>query len=455
MISNKITPLPYDEEMNNAKTLLKDGEAKVPDAVWSVLRLCCDKGTGLILSRNAEAKSCRDACNKRNRLGRIGIPLHDELKSILFKGIDVNSNEKIVMAHCQGHKEVDIDALVDICDFAQAPEIMCEEEMLTRFEMAYGTVNPFLVESRWHGEVIHVFDEVLLQPMTRPPYTMMTNAGNHTWGIEFDPNNLVPCVDSSLVGRIAKQAWTAQNITTSRPKHIGIITGNGPDSGIALWKNINKKIVESYGDDFSGDISLPRVTVVSLPDMGLSMELIKRENTVWEALSKVVKQLALLEVDLLALACHTTHYFTDKIRSIFERDGKKFVSMAEATIEHVQESQISDIAILGIDSVANLQKYSAYSSLSSLNVEKIPNETLQRFRSLGYEVKQMQNSHSAFQRFISLLKKEVHSDNVIIALTELSVLWERRKKNWETTKIVIDPLDIYAKRIAAEFKEDF
>jgi len=462
LTENKIVSFPYDHELSVAASLLMEDEKNIPDNVISVLKYCCDKSIGFILSRNTKAMSCKDARSKRSRLGHIGIPLCNELKSIVFRGFNKNNQESIIMAHCRGNCEIDVCSLMDACNLEQSPEIMAESDLQEQYGMVFGIVNPFLAESRWSGRFIHAFDEDISRATSMPPGTMMTNAGDHTWAIEFDPSLMVSVFNSPIVSRITKisdvEATTVdsgfQFDSMSETKHIGIITGNGPDSGKALWSEINKKFVEYYGNNFMGDISLPKVTVISIPAMGLSMELDKREGAVWLALSEAIQQLRSVNVDILVLACHTTHYFTEKIRSLFEFDGKKFISIAEATIEHIKEKQLNDIAVLGISFVADLNSYSIYKDLNALTIEDISEKTMRRFHELGYEVKKMRNNHTAFQKFNSLLKKEIKAKNVVIALTELSILWMNRKDSWQPNKEIIDPLDVYAKRIVFEyFKE--
>jgi len=69
--------------------------------------------------------------------------------------------------------------------------------------MELGIVNPFLTEAQEKNEVLHVFDESLLTPMPFFPGTMMTNAGEHTWGIEFDPLPLIDAVNRKIIADVA------------------------------------------------------------------------------------------------------------------------------------------------------------------------------------------------------------------------------------------------------------
>jgi aspartate racemase len=191
------------------------------------------------------------------------------------------------------------------------------------------------------------------------------------------------------------------------------------------------------------------VTVISLPAMGLSMELDKRDTATWETIRGAINGMTQSGVEILSLACHTTHYYTNRIREIFEHSDRKFISMSETTISYIKQFKLTDIALLGIEYVANLQEYSAYAELKDLEVETVSNEVLAEFHKLGYEVKKMQNIPRAFQKFINLVKTEIKAKNVVIALTELSILYESQRKRSQV-KNIIDPLDIYAKEIVRQ-----
>jgi len=368
----------------------------------------------------------------------------------VFVGNDKNGNEQVVAAHCRGHMNIAVPKLIEICEFGSEPQIMPEEVLKERYGMQFGTVNPMLLDINSNGKIINVFDTVLLDVMAQYPGTMMTNAGDHSWGIEIELKLLIKATRNSRIGNVAepdKELEYFELPQSTNPKSIGIITGNGPDSGIALWNGINNHFLGLLDSHFLGDISLPKVSVISLPAMGLSMELDKRNSATWGVLTEAVEQMLVNGVDLLALACHTTHYYTDRIRKLFEYNGRKFISMPETTIEYIKQSHLSDIAIIGISYVANLREYSAYSELKNLNVESISDEVLAKFHDIGYDVKKMKNLYPVFQKFTNLLKTDIKARNIIIALTELSILYESQKKKYEQ-KNIIDPLDIYAREIA-------
>ena len=424
------------------------------DNVKRVIEYCVDNKIGYLLSKNQFAGTCRDARSKRYRLGHIGIPLYDELKSIVGMAIDQNGNETFIAMHCRGHMEIDFDAVKVIMGYRTEIQILSEERLKEKYGLEFGIVNPISLCINSFGSLFQIFDYGLMNPISEYPGTMMTNAGNHYCGIEFDVVQVIESIPKHKVASIAvqdRELLTHDLPSCTNPKSIGIITGNGPDSGMTLWRSINNNISQILGEHFLGDMSLPKVYIASIPAMGLSMELDKREMATQSVLLEAVESLKKQKIDLLALACHTTHYFEKQIREIFDSDTQHFISMPQTVIKYLRRENIGDVAILGINYVADLGKWSAYSPAKDLNInfEKLSADTMKKFHEIGYDVKQMGDYHKSFMKLISLIQKDIKSSNVIIALTELSILLEKsNKKNRKSDKKIIDALDLYAHEIA-------
>jgi aspartate/glutamate racemase len=321
-------------------------------------------------------------------------------------------------------------------------------EDLSRDSAEYGTVNPFSEAT----EYIQVFDEdVLTQYM--PPHTMMTNAGAHTWAVEFRPSDIINALRMEapqvLVGRITTE--------TSVPKRIpvfGIITGNGPESGIALWRNVNEEIHAhlTLENRMRGDLSYPKVVVQSIPEMGLSMELVQREDDVWEVIRNAIEQMAACGVTHLTLACNTTQYFSDRIRNFCD-PAIKFVSMVDVTSEYIRQENLDDITIIGIPIVASLGEYSAYRALKALGVRAVEEHARPYMEEMAYLVKQLDAispDTKSLNRLQHVMRSGVQTSRVLIALTEVSVLLERfpRLRKKIGGKAVIDPLRLCGKALA-------
>lgn len=415
----------------------------MPAKVRQALEFMRRHGVWHVLSRNSPATGCRDAAARRWRLGKQGIPLYDELKTLCMAA-DLPGGRSHVLLHTRANARVNLDAAARLLDVDRPLGRLSAEELHESHGIGYGTVNPFTAPKRF----IHIFDADVLVPYTAPS-TMMTNAGNPTWALEFEPTALVAAL------REAGADVRVANIDNrSHPGHrlpsFGIITGNGPESGMALWRHMNATIYRKLLADgrLHGDLSYPRVLVHSLPEMGLSMELAQREEQVWRVVEAGVTQLCDAEISHLALACNTTPYFTERIRALCEPRGVVFVPIHEPAIQYIRDHRLDDLSILAIPVVAELGPYSAYRPLAEMHVRQVEPRALQALQELGYLVKRIGTRGQdvkAMNKLRHVLRAGVKTRRVLIALTEISVLLERypgfaqRLKGLE----IIDPLEIY------------
>ena len=426
--------------------LTDSGEAELPHLVAVTAHFFHSKGIWHIPRRNDTARSCRDAAWKRMRLGSKGIPLSDELKT--FAGVIRSDGEKnrYVLAHTRGHQNLDMGKLRAALGARQNIERLGEKELL-RLGMDYGTVNPFVTSNGEDTSWIQVFD-LGLQECWGLPGTMMTNAGEATWAVEFYCGDLIHALpsDDVLVADIVDDSTRGR---APVPMSIGIITGNSPDAGMFLWQRINAYVRSRYGRDFRGDISLPRVIVHSLPQMGLSMELKEREEAVWATLGSAVEELCAQNIDFLALACNTTHYYGPRIEEACAKCGVQFVSMGQVAHDWVTKNSVRELALVGIPPVAEFGKWSVYRDLKDVTkIEPIDEATLNLILDLGYQVKKEGISESGLQRLRAILHQHVHTKFVLIALTEISNLLEVQRKAGRSGKVLVDVLALYAERIA-------
>jgi len=178
-----------------ARPLLRPQEAFVPPNVIRTASFLLSRSVEFCLSRNEEARSCRDAAYKRSRDGQLGIPLYDELKSY-FGSFLRSGLSYYFVAHYRGDRILDLGSVTEVLQ-ADRPAKRLHRKELARLGIAYGLVNPFEL---WAPEmldaplmtcpVLQLFDEDLLEPVDLPA-TVMTNAGSLTWGVEFDPQQLV------------------------------------------------------------------------------------------------------------------------------------------------------------------------------------------------------------------------------------------------------------------------
>jgi len=433
-----------------AATLLKKDESNVPFRVKESLSFVDRLGLWYIISRNSPATSCRDAAQRRHRLGTEGIPLSDELRSVCMVFYDQDEHRQYVMLNCRANFYFDLKKVHKIIKAHPKRPIakLSPDELKRVFLSEYGTVSPFV---NMNAVRYQLFDHRVLKTF-HPPYTMMTNAGDHTWGIEIYPDQLVEALKKEYPDQVLVNDLCVDHLNDEiQTKPVfGIITGNGPESGIALWNHLTQSIRDQLKDQFSGDLGFPNVIVNSVPEMGLSMELAAREEIVWAFIQQAAQKLCNSGVTHIALACHTTHYFTERIRSVCDKYNVTFVSMAETVIDYIQRNNVKDMTIIGIPYVSDLGKWSAYKKLASLNIQPMNECVRPTLLEIGYLIKKSGSDPKGLNVLNHILKAGVPTDNVLIALTEISVLLsgfpkkQRRIGRWN----IIDPLELYGQELA-------
>jgi aspartate/glutamate racemase len=318
-------------------------------------------------------------------------------------------------------------------------------------------VNPF-IPTELEGQasmypVLQLFDQEVLTPLGLPG-TMMTNAGDLTWAMEFHPQKLFSGIESARQASISlpDPEVKPRPAAVVRPFRLGIITGNGPESGRLLWSLANTRIHELLGREDRGDTSLPNVRVSSLPMLGQTMELGTRSRFVWPPLRDEIVKMCSSGVTTLALACNTTHYFTDEIREICAKYGTEFISMPEVVASYLRDNGIESVALVGIRYVTDLGHWSAYGpALGDFTVEVPSESTLDAIDKLAYQVKSDGPSRDALAELRGIVTRDVVSTHVIVALTELSILLQTQKSPGRSGKVLIDPLSLYADAIAGRF----
>lgn len=403
----------------------------------------------LISPNRGQATSCREAAVVRRRLGAVGIPLWDELKSHVG-AYESPAGRRYVAAHCRANVARDdskIDALVGF------PVVRVEAEELARvFGLEYGLVNPFALAR--HLDVLQFFDPSVLAASPAPS-TMMTNAGHVEWGVEFHPAQVVERLDRSQVAELA----VGTGVPPVADPALGILTGNGPESGIELWRRINAYVAASPEHAFRGDTSYPRVSVVSLPGMGMSMQLPVRQREVREVVLTGVDTLVSSGASVIGVACNTTQFFSPAIRDRCREHGVSFVSLVDATRKVLRDLGVSKVDLMGIGPVVDLAGWSDFKRLSDEIDIVVPSpRDVAQITELAWEVKARQEHTpgGAVGKLQLMLSRSSSTETILIALTELSVVLAEHPKiasriQRETGKTVVDSLTALAHAMADRF----
>ncbi len=392
------------------------------------------------ITENSKVLSCKGAANNRKRIGFKGIPLMDELKSNLVFYINNRGNKKYALIHCRGNQLLDFDKLNNL--FHSQVQRVSSSELKNKFQLNYGTVNPFVLMK--NTNIIQIFDSSITRKYL-PPYTMMTNASHVERGIEFYPNELIGKLENAIVGDIIQN----HTYPTISPYKIGILTGNSPESGIMLWEKLNFHIRDQLSSKFIGDFSFPHILIESLPEMGLSIELESRELPTKVAVLRGIENLCENGANLICVACNTTQFFEKEINEICNKYKAKFISMIESLKLHLDGNGIEEFDFLSIKSVADFQKWSAFKPLKKDYKINLPNEKiLSQISNLSFEVKKNRISSKGINKLRDLINNSTINNNIVIALTELSILIEHQKNRKKSSKNYIDTLSVLAERIA-------
>ncbi len=179
-----------------------------PEQVTRTVAFLAERRVSFVLGRNQEAGSCRDAARKRVRLGKIGIPLWDELKSFFGVVRSTDGDEQYLAIHCRGDRIVDLKLVALAIRCCDLPE-RANHAVLAKLGIGYGLVNPFEPWTRDGAPdgraVLQVFDRDLLVPIGDPG-TVMTNAGSLTWSVELRADELAYTLEGPVVADISRRA---------------------------------------------------------------------------------------------------------------------------------------------------------------------------------------------------------------------------------------------------------
>ena len=192
----------------------------IPHPVQSTIRFLEARGLSARFSRNPVAHGCEDAATKRLRNGRRGIPLADELKSLAGAYVTGGTAEHAFLCHIPANRRFDIRKIRAALCAPQRPRWLSAEGC-GRLGIGFGRVNPFLDGMR------HIFDRSLLGREG----SMMTNAGDRTWAVEFDPADLIPSIQGAIVADVVVCDAISQDDNQLRPPEVDLIASRESQAG--------------------------------------------------------------------------------------------------------------------------------------------------------------------------------------------------------------------------------
>jgi len=439
---------------SQAEQIARWCKQEVPNEVARIESLLEKNSAWYLLDRNAPATSCAEAANSRRCLGQVGIPLERELKSFLGFFVDEAGLQHRFAVHCRATHQRDDEKVKKVLQVSQKLAKADESEL-------YGLVNPFSLEARsLDGDItIQIFDQRIFEAVGLPR-TMMTNAGDRTWSVEFEPNSLQKIISADRFIR----ADVIEKSSSIRRPNIGILTGNSPESGALLLEKLDRHVRTGSGL-LTSDVYLPKVYVVSAPAMGLTMELHLRENQVWEEIGRDIERLCELlkgedsrVPNILSIACNTTPHFWERIDEIASRYNVRFISIADAVEDYLRKKAIQKFTLLGLGYV-NRPQFSGYEDLfenKTFTIEPLPEGAEADVEKLARDVKNDRPINECSNLLNTIFKRyELRGKHVVVALTEISLIlakakWDKNKRKGDQD-VVIDAVELYAKLLADIF----
>lgn len=226
----------------------------------------------------------------------------------------------------------------------------------------------------------------------------------------------------------------------SRRATIGILAGSGPEAGLDLWRKVLARNAERLGPAFRGDLDAPRVTVLSEPRLGLSMDLAANEAAVWDSLVASARALT-VEADHWAIACNTLNWYAPRIEALGLRG--EFVSFQSVLEDWIARSGITRLGLLGAAPVTEMGEWSAYRGLTRLVEVEGPGDAA-ALHALIHDVKRLGSEDPGLRPRLAAIVEAMQADTVLLACTELPLI-----AGIDTAKHLIDVTDLVAEALVA------
>jgi aspartate racemase len=204
----------------------------------------------------------------------------------------------------------------------------------------------------------------------------------------------------------------------ARRSRIGIIAGSGPEAGVDLWAKVLQANRRLLGARYAGDLDAPEVVIVSVPELGLSMELDRHDARVWQALRRAAEQIA-PQVDHYGIACNTLNHYAEPLAALGL--PAQLVAMGDVAAAYLAEQGITRVALLGARPVMDLGPWSAYRALPARVRVEVPADTAE-LHEIIYEVKRRGGqAHDVVERFARVLGM-LEAPVALLACTELPLI---------------------------------
>jgi hypothetical protein len=428
---------------------LSSGESSLPDNVATTVEMLLTHGIDFRLSRNRKVGSCREAAKARRRGTAVGIPLWDELKSYLGKAVGgAGRSETLVALHCRADCSFDMSKvrlLLDGRDF----EPLSREE-LGRGSLSYGTINPFVLLDpefcrRLSGRsaaALQLFDAGTLAPL-RPCQTMMTNAGDLTWAVEFSPREFLSgrpsaVVDDLVAEQRRRPPWA------HAPTTIAIVTADGVDAACDV-QGVLRNFVDGGLSPEYRRLAYPHLIVHTLPQLQDDHRPDAALSLVRDALHAVCKQAP----STIVLTFPLCPEETEAAAETCDRAGVQVIRLEDCLASWVASHQLDQVAIFSsrpcaADSVIG----SIRATSPHCRVEWLEDDAHEPIFELLRNAHEHARQGSALQKLGQLLARR-ESEHVVVVDDVASIMLRRLRRKGRPQHGVVDHLQILGDQIAA------
>jgi len=198
---------------------------------------------------------------------------------------------------------------------------------------------------------------------------------------------------------------------------IGIIAGSGPEAGADLFLKVIRANQRQTGAGFRGDLDAPPVVLLSEPELGLSMELPRHEDKVWQRLRDCALRIG-PQCDVYAVACNTLNWFAPRLLAL--ETGAQLLSF-QSVLAGVLAANPGGVALLGAEPVMALGPWSAYHDLAGRYPIETPADHA-ALHALIYDIKRLGGDHPDLPGRFGQVLEPLRAKTVVLACTELPLV---------------------------------
>lgn len=240
---------------------------------------------------------------------------------------------------------------------------------------------------------------------------------------------------------VSRMSAAAEADRITAQGQVGIIAGSGPEAGQDLWTKLLDLRRAELGTHYRGDLDAPQVKILSLPILGLSMDMDRHADVVWPALNRAAEEMA-NTCCAYTIACNTLHYFADRLKKI---SGGCFVSVQDTVRDELRSRGTRRVALLGASPVLSLG-WSPYTCLrDEFDLELADGKVLD---DLIYAVKTVGRSTPELSGELMRILVSMKSEVVVLGCTELPLI-----KLLTTRHAVVDVTSLLARRLLRALRD--